>query len=371
MRARWLTFGIAFVLAVLVPPTVLAHEKWFVDSSRYPIQLERLWSVPVLMAVLAGAAAIGTLYVLRRIVGGDNLFPRIGFLRRFDPAAPVVIAIQTAIAIIYMAVNMHLLAPNMNVSGALGYTLAAIQLFVAFTFISGALTRVGAVTLIGLVVVSGLLFGWQSLFEQTLYSGIALYLLLQGRGLTEPGVDARRQAPWNRYRSYAPSILRIFSGFSIVALAFTEKLLNPAMGVGFLHDYPHFNVARLLASTWFNNAGVITSMLNWFTDERFVYAAAIVEFVVGVSLISGILPRLVIMGMFVPFNLTIPFLPPSELLGHLPIFAIMYVLVFHVPGDRLDTESVMDARRRRRQQEAARQPVPVANSTVVVSQRAD
>jgi hypothetical protein len=51
---------------------------------------------------------------------------------------------------------------------------------------------------------------------------------------------------------------------------------------------------------------------------------------------SGILPRLVIFGMFVPFNLTIPFLPPTELLGHLPIFAVMYVLVFHLPADRID-----------------------------------
>jgi hypothetical protein len=359
MRARWFVV-VATALALLAPPTVLAHGKWFVDANQYPIQLERLWSLPVLLALLAGAAAVGALYVLRRIVGGDNLFPRIGFLRRFDPAAPVVIAIQTAIALIYMAVNMHLLAPNLNVSGVLGYTLAAIQIFVAFTFISGALTRVGAATLIGLVVVCGLVFGLETLFEQTLYAGIALYMLLQGRGLTEPNTDSRRQWPWARYTSYAPSILRVFSGFSIAALAFTEKLLNPALSVAFLQNSPNFNVARLLASTWFSDAGFITSALRWFTDERFVYAAAIVEFVVGVALMSGILPRLVIMGMFVPFNLTIPFLPPSELLGHLPIFAIMYVLVFHLPGDRLDAEPAIDNRTRRG--ETRQQPVPVAGS---------
>lgn len=86
--------------------------------------------------------------------------------------------------------------------------------------------------------------------------------------------------------------------------------------------------------------------LTWFTDERFIFAAGIVEFTVGVSLISGVLPRLVIMGMFVPFNLTIPFLPPSELLGHLPIFAVMYVLVFHLPTDRFDADATPRAGRR-------------------------
>ncbi|MDQ5852004.1 MAG: hypothetical protein M3380_08030, partial [Chloroflexota bacterium] len=99
-----------FVLLVLTPAMALAHEKWFVDPSTYPLQFARLWSVPTLLALLAAGAAVGTLLVLRRIVGGDNLFPRIGFLRRFDPAAPVVIAIQTAITLIFTAVNLQLLA---------------------------------------------------------------------------------------------------------------------------------------------------------------------------------------------------------------------------------------------------------------------
>jgi uncharacterized membrane protein YphA (DoxX/SURF4 family) len=327
MRARLITFAVTGMVLLFAPPMVLAHEKWFTDSTTYPLQIERLWSLPVLLALLAGGAAIATLWVLRRIVGGDNLFPRIGFLRRFDPAAPVVIAIQTAIALIYMAVNLHLLAPNLNMSGALGYLLAAAQIGVAFSFISGALTRFGALTLVGLVLVCGVLYGVESMLEQSIYAGIALYMLIQGRGLTDPQASVRRASVQDRYSALAPSLLRIFAGISITTLAFTEKLLNPDLGVTFLRDYPNFNVAQLLG-------------LTWFTDERFIFAAGIVEFTVGVALLSGILPRLVIMGMFVPFNLTIPFLPPSELLGHLPYFAVMYVLVFHLPSDRLDAERV-------------------------------
>jgi len=348
MRVRWLTLIAVGALIVLSPPTVLAHEKWFVDWPRYPVQLERILSLPVLLALLAGAAAVGALVFIRRTIArNDNLFPRIGFLRRFDPAAPVVIAIQTAIALIFMAVNLFLLAPNHHVDGPLGFVLAAVQIGVAFSFISGALARIGALALLGLAMVNALLFGLEGLFEQSLYAGIALYILLQGRGLTDPQGAQRRQVPLlDRYSAYAPSLLRILAGVSIVSLAFTEKLLNPAMGIAFLQEYPNFNVTRLIG-------------LNWFTDELFIYAAGIVEFTVGVALISGILPRLVIMGMFVPFNLTIPFLPPSELLGHLPIFAIMYVLVFHLPGDRLDAEPVHSDRTARRTRNA--HPAPVAN----------
>ena len=161
------------------------------------------------------------------------------------------------------------------------------------------------------------------MLEQSLYAGIGLYLLLQGRGLIDPQRPARERIPFARYRPYALTILRLLTGWSIVVLAFTEKLLNPDLGVAFLRDYPHFNIAHALGVTWF-------------TDERFVLAAGMVELAVGAALMSGILPRLVIFGMFVPFNLTIPFLPPTELLGHLPIFAVMYVLVFHLPADRID-----------------------------------
>jgi len=319
----WFWRALALLLA-LAPVRVLAHEKWFTDASTYPIRLGLLWSGPTALAISAGAAVVLALWLLRRIVGGDNLWPRIGFLRRFDPAAPVVIAIQTGIALIFMAVNLFVLAPNLHLPfNAWGLVVAGVQVAIAFTFISGALTRVGGGALLMLVLLVGLVFGPAVMLEQSLYAGIGIYMLLQGRGLIDPQRPEKEQIPFAHYRTYALTILRVLTGFSIVVLAFTEKLLNPDLGVAFLRDYPHFNIARALGVTWF-------------TDLRFVLAAGMVELAVGAALMSGLLPRLVIFGMFVPFNLTIPFLPPTELLGHLPIFAVMYVLVFHLPADRID-----------------------------------
>ncbi len=65
------------------------------------------------------------------------------------------------------------------------------------------------------------------------------------------------------------------------------------------------------------------------SDERFILVAGIFEFVIGALLISGFLTRVVIIAMWVPFNITIPFLPPEELLWHLPFFGIMYFLLVH------------------------------------------
>jgi uncharacterized membrane protein YphA (DoxX/SURF4 family) len=65
------------------------------------------------------------------------------------------------------------------------------------------------------------------------------------------------------------------------------------------------------------------------SDERFILAAGIFEFVIGALLISGLLTRVVIIAMWLPFNITIPFLPPQELVWHLPFFGIMYFLLVH------------------------------------------
>jgi hypothetical protein len=100
----------------------------------------------------------------------------------------------------------------------------------------------------------------------------------------------------------------------------TEKLWNPALGAAFLAHHPSFNIFHAQLG------------LPWFTDDLFVLLAGIVEGIIGVLLVSGCLTRLVVLGMWLPFNLGIPFLPPQELIGHLPILATMYFLLAHGPG---------------------------------------
>jgi hypothetical protein len=109
-------------------------------------------------------------------------------------------------------------------------------------------------------------------------------------------------------------------GAALIAPALSEKIWNPDLGSAFLAGRPEFNFPR----TFLGQA--------WFSDELFVLSAGLVEATIGVLLISGLLTRVVILGMWLPFNLGIPFLPPQELLGHLPIFGIMYVLLVHSSG---------------------------------------
>lgn len=315
-KFMWLlVFLGGLALGWLAPNVTLAHEKWFVDATHYSIRWELLTSLPVLAALTVALVALGALLLLKQRVR-DDYWPDPPWLRPVNSSVQAVVGIQTAISLVYMAVQGWLLAPMLPVSQSWwGFVLLAVQLFVAFTFVTGWFTRVGGALLIGLVLMAFLVFPVGLAAEQLLFVGIGAYFLIQGRGLFQPaGAQSKRLSQyWLRYSKRALPLMRIFTGLSILWLAFSEKLLNPDLALAFLHSRPEFNFMRLLG-------------FNWFTDELFIYAASAVEATVGVLLIAGVLPRVVILFMWLPFNIAIPVLPPQELLGHLPVLAVMYAL---------------------------------------------
>src|SRR5205807_2816708 len=85
----------------------------------------------------------------------------------------------------------------------------------------------------------------------------------------------------------------------------------------FMSDHAAFNV--------FHSVFGMTAV----SDDLFVLLIGLTEAAIGAALISGQLTRLVVLGGWLPFHLGIPLLPDQELIGHLPIFGIMYVLLVH------------------------------------------
>lgn len=295
----------------------IAHVRWFTpDGPYWEPEWDRLWSWPVLLAVLAIAGTVTALAWGQRALG-DPLWPRPPVFQRLEPAAPAILGVQAAIALIYAATQLNLFVPNIELpENLLGGAIAAVAIVAGFSFITGVLTRVGALIIIGLFFLAFGYAAWYEALEQIIFVGIALYLVAVGRGVVryEDGMEEDRTALSDKLLPYALPLLRWSAGISIIILGFTEKLLAPDLGVAFLREYPDFNVPRELG--W-----------EWWTDRRFVYAAGITEATAGAALLCGYLPRVVILALWIPFNLGIPFLPPTELIGHLPILATMYVLL--------------------------------------------
>ena len=305
----------------LAPTVAQAHVKWFEDPSHYPLRTDLILSWRTAAAIGVSLAALALLYLLQRALGSPH-WPDLQFLEKMAIGAPTLLAAQAAIGLIYAAVQPVLFAPNLPLSSnAAGLTLAAVQILIGFSFITGIGDWLGAIVLILLGPIGFLLFPLFDVLDVIHFAGVGVLILVVGRTATDVGHVrpwfARRGDAWP---SRAIAALRILTGISLLAPALSEKVWNPELGAAFLAAYPHFNVPRTLLG-W-----------DWYTDELFVLSIGVVEGTIGVLLASGLLTRVVILGAYVPFHLGVPFLPPQEFLGHIPIFGIMYFLLVHSSG---------------------------------------
>ena len=324
--------GLVAAALLLAPTPALAHVKWFVsptDPSRPGIDPSLILSERSAILVAVAALALGALYLLQRFVG-DPHWPRVPFFRLMAVGAPTLLAVQAAITLVYAAVQPALFVPNIPLPlDPFGLAVAAIELLVAFGLITGVADWLAAIVLMLLVPLTLFQGRYSDTLDMLFWIGIGLVILVIGR--FAPAVHPARgwfHARGAAWSARAVAALRVITGLAIMAPGLDEKVWNPSLGAQFLAQNPDFNVMRSVFS------------LQWITDDQFVLAAGVVETPIGMLLVSGLLTRVVILGMWLPFNIGVPFLPPQELIGHLPIFGIMYFLLVHsagiAPGEGLD-----------------------------------
>jgi hypothetical protein len=317
---RWNTaLLLAFGMLLGLPATGSAHVKWFHDED-HALQTDLILSWNTGAVILASGAALTGLYLLQRLIG-DRYWPHVRFLDRMAIGAPTLLAVQAAITLIHAAVQPALFAPNMALGVTfVGLTFATIQILIALSFITGVGDWAAAIALIILGPIGIFLFPIMDIFEQLLWAGIGVFVLMTGRFAVYPEhARAWFQRQSENWGIRAVTWMRVLTGISFIALGLGEKLWNMELAVGFLDENPELNFIS-------NYLGI-----EWFDNELFAFSAGLTEATIGVLLVSGILTRVVILGMWLPFNLGLPFLPPQELLGHLPIFGIMYVLLVYNP----------------------------------------
>ena len=273
----------------LLPGTALAHQKWFVDPDRYPLEISAILNWRTALGLGLALVALLTALLIDRAVRRARLPGELSsrledaesrIVRLYD-WVPLVLGLHVAVPLLVTGVQLEFLAPNLKLErDGLGAALALGQIVVALSLLYGALTR------------------------------------------------------------WAIPALRIGMGASIMALGFTEKLWNLPMGLAFLQAYP---------LNFFPAIG-----MPFVTDEVFVLLAGVVEVTAGLLLISGLLLRLAILGLWLPFNLTLPLLGWQELVGHLPIYGIMVVLLIFGTEYGYSVRSGISALARGRRVEVAR-----------------
>jgi hypothetical protein len=298
---------------------MFAHERWFDPSNAGPdwgfvTETVTLW-------LLAGAVAITLLVrlIARAWPGAD-----VPFLERLVPFMPFAVRVHLAVSMIGLLSLGYFLSPAMDLEvDVWGFVLGAVMVIVAFAMATGWYAREAAGLLILAGPVAVIPFDVVAVLSRADVLGLALYVLIAGPGRWSADVETARCAPSSPgEHSRAIWWLKVAAGLALIVVAFDEKLAVPQLAVDFLRAHPDFNIARSIL-------GVDMS------DLEFARLAGAIEVMFGLLLISGALPQVVVLAAGIPFNATLWFFGNHELMGHLPIYVTMLVVLVYGSSPQL------------------------------------
>lgn len=304
----------------------VAHEKWFVDDPGGGLRLD-LFLQPLPLALVGavfGATLLGGLLWRSRgrsFLPGPEAFGatdgRVGLLYGL---VPLILGIHVAVPLLVNGVRGTLFSPDNVMPGVWANFLGLAETGIALALFYGGLTRVAAGAL-GVLWLSGiLLVGLEPMLENVMYLGFAAFFMLAGRGpLSVDRLLFPRLEPRPELSRWAVPAVRVGVGLSLVFVAFTEKFANIPLGLAFLQEYP------------LNFTGALGVPLS---DETFVLCAGAVELLVGLWIALGIFVREVVVVAWFPINLTLTLFAWEELIGHLPIYGVMAVLLVWGAGPK-------------------------------------
>jgi hypothetical protein len=290
----------------------LAHETWFEGGHR---PLDWSFAGETATLLLLGGALLVTLLVRALAHVRDGI--DVPFLGRLAPWMPFAVRMHLAVSLIGLLSLGVYLSPAMDLEADLaGIVLGINMAVVAILMATGWHTREAAWLLIALGPLGMIEFGVSPVLQRIDVLGLAGYVLCTGPGRwsadmesgggREPGLNDHARAVW---------ALRVGAGVALIVVAFAEKLANPDLALAFLRDHPDLNVAQAVGLDW--------------SDLRFIRVAGAIEVLFGLLLISGALPQAVVVIAGVPFNASLWFFGVNELLGHLPVYGAMLVLLVY------------------------------------------
>ena len=298
----------------------LAHETWFLhDEENYD------WSFlgeGTTLALLGAALAV-TLLV--RLINRARDGVDIGWLAAMAPYMPFAVRIHLAVSLIGLLSLGYYLSPAMDLqTDVAGIALGAVMALVAIGMATGYRTREAAILLSVAGPLGMLEFGVGPVLQRIDVLGLAAFILFTGPGRWS--ADFERGAARDRFGARAALddrglldmarailALRVAAGAALIFVAFYEKLINPDLALDFLATHRELQLAA--------QVGLPLS------DLEFVRIAGAIEVLFGLLLISGALPQAIVVIAGIPFNATLWFFGISELVGHLPIYGAMLVLL--------------------------------------------
>ncbi len=297
-----------------------AHVKWFYQGQRPPFDWEAVFSPLSLIFIAAVCLTVLGLAFWQRARGGQGFLPNLEWFGAIPERrmalyglVPAILAVHFAVPLFVASVQGNLFAPSLKLPGAWAYFIGLLQAGVALALFYGGFTRAAAVLLAWLWLIGIAFVGLEASLDNAHVLGFAIFFYLAGRGpIAIDRLILTRFEPSPDLMRHAVTALRIGVGFGLIVAAFSEKLGNPMLAVSFLEQQPLNFTAAL---------GVPIP------NEIFLRFAGSVELLVGLCLVANVFTREIIVIAWIPLNLTLTIFDWTELVGHLPIYGAMAVLL--------------------------------------------
>lgn len=258
-----------------MPVMALAHGKWLVPEYEEVIAAQHgtyafysfssgavwVWGVVILGAVLCAA-------YLHRVLPSWRALDRFAqsYTTYIDQLAQVTLGVFLVVTAYFWNV---IILPNETVTSPLLVTLQCAQIVIGLLFIGHIASRYAAIGLLILSAVVTIAGGLEAVLENVILYTLALYFYVMH--------TPRLHGVWAYIRAHSVDMVRIGTGVSLIALACTEKLLYPELGMQFLAEH-HWNFMQPL--------------FPLFSDQLFVLSTGFAEMLFGIVFILGYVPRI-------------------------------------------------------------------------------
>lgn len=303
----------------IIPAITYGHVKWFVQESVEPIVSEPATPQYIAMAAVACALAVVVGYHLDTYVT-KKFWNKRHWSERVKEIMTSVFGVVVGLYFIIASYSGFVFSMDLNHFGPYLTPLLVAQALVGACYLIGFAVRISSILLIAVWLFGFIVIGPLHMLEAFWVLGAGLFGLIYGRShfAVKNFIGDRF---FKRYEPYALPLIRVITGLDLIVLGFSEKLLHPELALNFLSMY-NWN--------FFNHLG-----FEWFTDYMFVFLAGTVEVIFGVILVLGIVTRINALIIGVIFTIPIIMLGPVDLIGHMPHFGVVIMLILFGSGDKL------------------------------------
>jgi len=292
-----------------------AHVRWFIADGTNPDV-----SLPFDTIALGITLTTLSLFALAALFTRVPILPhplKVGLTHPVVTSHPWLWYFLVLILNCYLAVNLlqgEFLAPNLYLSPQFALYGVFIQATaIVIMAISVSFTGVAIVlTSIALLLFFPFFIALDYVFE---FLFVGLSLIFIGPSLNRNDYSLCKSWGKNKdqWRRIAVHLIRIGLGLQLLELGIHNKLMLPGMALAFIDQNDYYNFFPLLN-------------LPQISNLHFVLFVGISETIIGLLLIANLANRIIYALLLAIFTTTFLLSGLEELVGHMPIFTILFIL---------------------------------------------